>query len=546
MQAAKHYEHVGEVLRTAELNEAKTGEYQLRIHVIEARGLQAKDLSGTCDPYVEVEAFGQKRRSQTKPMETSPVWDENIFIIQKDVDHARLDREQIRISVFDQDVFTSNDLIGSYYIDATYLYFHKQNHRIYRKWLVLTAPFESRQGGLFMDDSPEDAQGYLQVTVSLLGPGDEAALSQSNPEEEKLAIEAERALVEEEASKRELRKMAKSVFSDKRMKRAFTSVMPGVPDERKAPPRMGAVLRPPGDQIKTTRVYLRVGVHRATGLPDLDTVSNSSGASHESLVHLLSTCCAPPPTAVRVQVLFDTTHVKGGRLDAFVQLDFAGNVAKTKSVKSNQPVWDTEFWLPVLVPCSGQQMRVTVFDGDTFNSDDEIGQVIVDAFQVALSAENCHQLPPSATYCRQVIIDFDDIMSGKTAELAWYHLYGVGPEATRKLDASLLNLDLVRLLANGRDRAELGRYQREYAEWKGSEPSMIFHGPFTDLPSPSIRYASEWKGKVLLQVHVLDPDLRGSHSLKKDSILNIIDGFGKKKPKLPEKVRPESLLLSPA
>ena len=44
---------------------------------------------------MEVKCFGQKRRSQVKDKETSPVWDENLFIIQKDVDMDQLDRSQV-------------------------------------------------------------------------------------------------------------------------------------------------------------------------------------------------------------------------------------------------------------------------------------------------------------------------------------------------------------------------------------------------------------------------------------------------------------------
>ena len=46
------------------------------------------------------------------------MWDESIFIIEGCVDHDRLDREQIEISVMDADLI-GEDLIGSYFIDAS-------------------------------------------------------------------------------------------------------------------------------------------------------------------------------------------------------------------------------------------------------------------------------------------------------------------------------------------------------------------------------------------------------------------------------------------
>ena len=63
---------------------------------------------------------------------------------------------QIEISIYDKDLIGS-DLIGSYHLDTSYLYYQTsptgKPHTLYREWLVLTAPFEARQGGLFMDDS---------------------------------------------------------------------------------------------------------------------------------------------------------------------------------------------------------------------------------------------------------------------------------------------------------------------------------------------------------------------------------------------------------
>ena len=126
--------------------EAPDGEYQLRVHVIEARGLIGRDANGSCDPCVTVQCFGQKKSSQTKPQETSPVWDENIFIIGKDMDHIKLQRQQIEIEVRDMDLFGS-DLVGAVNIDLSFLY-EQPDHQLRRRWLVLTAPYEARAGGM--------------------------------------------------------------------------------------------------------------------------------------------------------------------------------------------------------------------------------------------------------------------------------------------------------------------------------------------------------------------------------------------------------------
>ena len=453
--------------------DAPTGEYQLRVHVIEARGLVGRDLNGMCDPFVEVKCFGQVRRSQVKDKETSPVWDENLFIIQKDVDMEQLDRAQIEVSVFDKDLIGA-DLIGSYFLDASYLYYQASNpdkpHTLYREWLVLTAPHEARAGGIFMDDSKEGAQGYLKCTISLVGPGDDARPGET-PEDEKIAMakEAQEAVAAEEA-----RRKAKAKFAEKRVKKVGKGKKGKKEAEEEeeellgAPPLGGAVVRAPFAQTQRTMVFLRISVHRASGLPDTDNPIFGGGA------------------------------VTGGKLDAYCRVDFAGNPAQTHAVSSNQPSWDLEFWMPVLVPCSGQQVRVTVLDDDVLH-DEEIGHVI---------------------------LDFDDILSGKIAPLAWYHLYGLGPAAFKQLDTvnpmnllSLKEYNPIAALRDGKQRRELRRYPREYA--------------------------SEWNGKLLLEVHVLDPNLTPLGGGKsRGGIGSLLSSGPKKAPTLPEKVLQRATLLS--
>jgi hypothetical protein len=41
----------------------KSGDYQVQVHIIEARDLNAENMDGTSDPVVIVECFGQKRNT---------------------------------------------------------------------------------------------------------------------------------------------------------------------------------------------------------------------------------------------------------------------------------------------------------------------------------------------------------------------------------------------------------------------------------------------------------------------------------------------------
>ena len=43
--------------------EIKDGDYQVQVHIIEARELKAENMDGTSDPVVYVECFGQKQNT---------------------------------------------------------------------------------------------------------------------------------------------------------------------------------------------------------------------------------------------------------------------------------------------------------------------------------------------------------------------------------------------------------------------------------------------------------------------------------------------------
>lgn len=56
------------------------GDYQLIVHVHEARDLASRDDSGASDPCVFVECFGQRRNTATIEQALSPLWDEQLFL----------------------------------------------------------------------------------------------------------------------------------------------------------------------------------------------------------------------------------------------------------------------------------------------------------------------------------------------------------------------------------------------------------------------------------------------------------------------------------
>ena len=69
---------------------------------------------------------------------------------------------QIDITVFDANTIRRNIEIGSYSFDVASVYEHA-NHEIYRQWVALTDSTGKYKG----------IQGYLKLSVTVMGPKDE-------------------------------------------------------------------------------------------------------------------------------------------------------------------------------------------------------------------------------------------------------------------------------------------------------------------------------------------------------------------------------------
>ena len=213
-------------------NPMKPGEYRLQVHVIEARDLVGRDMSGLSDPAVFVKAFGQQLRTSTRDKQASTVWDEHLFFESKHLTLDELNRSVVEIRVYDMDTVTRNDLIGQYSIDLPHVYYEK-DHELHRRWVTLSAPMWAREGtGLqfnlgrvggvklaVFDEARGGVQGYVKLSMTLLGPDDKPVVHEEEEEEE-------------EGNK-------------------------------------GALLMPPS--LKREVLYLVVGVLRAEQLPDMDT-----------------------------------------------------------------------------------------------------------------------------------------------------------------------------------------------------------------------------------------------------------------------------------
>ena len=138
-----------------------TGEYQIQVHLIEARDLKPEDVNGLSDPVVYVTCFDQRKHTAVHRQCTGCVFDQVLFFNIKDVDREIFEAGTIKIEIYDADTFGRNDLIGSYTFDAIWIFYQK-DHEIYRRWI-----------GLVDERNPKDRgiQGYLQCSISIVEPG---------------------------------------------------------------------------------------------------------------------------------------------------------------------------------------------------------------------------------------------------------------------------------------------------------------------------------------------------------------------------------------
>ncbi|KAF1773512.1 C2 domain [Phytophthora cactorum] len=154
-----------------------SGDYQIRVRIIEVRDLKPMDANGLCDPVVSVECLGQRQHTVVKQKQLSCVFDEYLYFNFRNLDKETVQQGSIKISVFDADGPGSSanrsaisraldDLIGFFSVDIPYVYF-QPDHELKRKWVALVG------SGTTNSDS---IQGYVLLSLVVLGPGDKMKL----------------------------------------------------------------------------------------------------------------------------------------------------------------------------------------------------------------------------------------------------------------------------------------------------------------------------------------------------------------------------------
>ncbi|RLN21310.1 hypothetical protein BBJ28_00020174, partial [Nothophytophthora sp. Chile5] len=154
-----------------------SGDYQIRVRIIEVRDLLPKDMNGLCDPVVSVECLGQRQHTVVKQKQLSCVFDEYLYFNFKKLDKDTVQQGSIKISVLDADgpgisakrsaaARAFDDMIGFFSVDIPYVYF-QPDHEVNRKWVALVGNTKNNSDSI---------QGYILLSIVVLGPGDKLKL----------------------------------------------------------------------------------------------------------------------------------------------------------------------------------------------------------------------------------------------------------------------------------------------------------------------------------------------------------------------------------
>ena len=68
----------------------------------------------------------------------------------------------IKISLLDHDFIGSNNLIGQFTVDLSYIYKMNKDHELYKMWIAMTD----------ISDETQAINGFIKVSINVLGPGD--------------------------------------------------------------------------------------------------------------------------------------------------------------------------------------------------------------------------------------------------------------------------------------------------------------------------------------------------------------------------------------
>ncbi|XP_076047725.1 myoferlin-like isoform X2 [Oratosquilla oratoria] len=132
--------------------------FQVRVRLVEGRQL----LGANINPVCRVSLRGTTKQSRVHRSTTSP-WFDEIFFFQEEEVPTTLLEEPLLFKVCNSSRLRTSTIIGAFKFELGMIY-DQPNHAFVNRWLVLANP----------DEPTPTVQGYLKVSVAVLGPGDAA------------------------------------------------------------------------------------------------------------------------------------------------------------------------------------------------------------------------------------------------------------------------------------------------------------------------------------------------------------------------------------
>ncbi|KAM8859827.1 myoferlin isoform 4-T4 [Spinachia spinachia] len=151
----------------------KPQDFQIRVRIIEGRQLPGNNIN----PVVKVNVCGQTHRTRIR-RGNNPFFNE-MFFYNVNMLPSELFDESISLRVYDSFSLRADGLLGYFKLDVGYIY-DNSGHAIMRKWLLLSDP----------DDSSSGARGYLKVSITVVGTGDDPPTERKEMSEEQDDIES--------------------------------------------------------------------------------------------------------------------------------------------------------------------------------------------------------------------------------------------------------------------------------------------------------------------------------------------------------------------
>ena len=110
----------------------KEGNYLVRIRIFEGSDYKPIEANGSAQTFVVADVLGVRNKTPVIKDTLSPLYDKSFNYEFTNLDKGKLEAGKIKIEVWEYNRFFPNELMGSYEIDLTTVYYqpHHQYNRV--------------------------------------------------------------------------------------------------------------------------------------------------------------------------------------------------------------------------------------------------------------------------------------------------------------------------------------------------------------------------------------------------------------------------------